>query len=463
MIEGYYLMPHPPLIIPEIGCGDEEALEETKEACTRIANEIANIKPKTIVLVTPHGPVMENSIVISMGSEINGNLEAFGAKKISFKHAIDSALSKRICDLAKTKAIHMTEIDEQTHFPFKSRYYLDHGAIVPLYFINQVYSDFQIVHITYGLLNKYKLYQLGMLIRQAIQELNRDVVFVASGDLSHVVNDFSPYGFKAEGPIFDGLIQSALDNSDTEKIFQLDSKLIYEAKECGLRTLYILLGLLDGWVYVPKLKSYEAPYGVGYATYAFELVERNKSKLIDLVNASIAECMLAMKVENESVILALESILYYLFLGEQPLEKKVSVPLKSIQKGVFVSLKINGELRGCIGTVFPRKNCIRDEIIENAIEAAFFDPRFMPLTEEEIFELSCSVDVLSPLEKITQIDQLDPYRYGLVVKQDELWGVLLPNLKGIESSTMQLELTLRKAGIVGERYEMYRFTTERFQ
>ncbi len=132
--------------------------------------------------------------------------------------------------------------------------------------------------------------------------------------------------------------------------------------------------------------------------------------------------------------------------------------------GVFVSLKIKGELRGCIGTYMPSTDNIAKEVIQNAISSASQDPRFQPVSAEELSELEYSVDVLSPPEKVESKGVLDPRRYGIIVKKDGLSGLLLPDLGGVDTVDQQINIAAGKAGIISsEGIELYRFEVKRYK
>ena len=121
-------------------------------------------------------------------------------------------------------------------------------------------------------------------------------------------------------------------------------------------------------------------------------------------------------------------------------------------------------MRGCIGTIDPAKDTLAEEIILNAISAATRDPRFAPIREDELPGLKYSVDVLSPPEP-AKLDDLDPKVYGVIVedKSGLRRGLLLPNLKGIETVAQQIEIASRKAGIpLGEKVKLFRFSAERY-
>lgn len=132
--------------------------------------------------------------------------------------------------------------------------------------------------------------------------------------------------------------------------------------------------------------------------------------------------------------------------------------------GVFVSLHKRGELRGCIGTISPLTGSIAEEIIMNAVSAAVHDPRFRPVTAEELPEIDCSVDVLSPAEDIRGPEELDVKRYGVIVSSHGRRGLLLPNLDGVDTVEEQIDIARRKAGIsLGEPYKLQRFEVVRYE
>jgi len=132
------------------------------------------------------------------------------------------------------------------------------------------------------------------------------------------------------------------------------------------------------------------------------------------------------------------------------------------KRGAFVSLKKRGELRGCIGTIQPTRANLAEEVISNAISAATKDPRFDPVTEEELGELEVSVDVLTEPQPVKDVSELDPIKYGLIVSKGNLKGVLLPDI-GVETTEEQVEICRRKAGIgPDEEVELYRFEVVRY-
>ncbi len=170
------------------------------------------------------------------------------------------------------------------------------------------------------------------------------------------------------------------------------------------------------------------------------------------------------KDESIPVQIARKSMIHYLKTGKKmPQPKELSRELTDHRAGVFVSLKKRGQLRGCIGTFMPAQDNIALEIIDNAVSAATRDPRFPAVNINEVDQLVISVDILSPPEKIKDISQLDPERYGVIVSSGFKKGLLLPKLEGVDTVEYQIDIARQKAGITPqEDYHIERFEVKRF-
>lgn len=139
------------------------------------------------------------------------------------------------------------------------------------------------------------------------------------------------------------------------------------------------------------------------------------------------------------------------------------LPVFRKRAAVFVSIKKQGQLRGCIGTITPLYSSVCEEVIHDAISAAVEDPRFEPVKEEEFSDLKYSVDVLSPLQKVKRMKDLNPKKYGVLVRANGRHGLLLPDIEGIHTVELQVEIARRKGGIgPNERVTLYRFTVKRY-
>jgi AmmeMemoRadiSam system protein A len=167
---------------------------------------------------------------------------------------------------------------------------------------------------------------------------------------------------------------------------------------------------------------------------------------------------------QEIVALAKKSVEEFVKTGKTP---ALSGPLTAemqVKAGVFVCIKRHGELRGCIGTFLPCCDNVAAETARNAIAAATQDPRFPPVAADELDDLSYSIDVLSPPEKVNDRSELDPKKFGVIVSCGGRRGLLLPDLEGVDTVAEQLRITKMKAGIMpGEEVEIFRFRVTRYR
>lgn len=459
MIKGYFVMPHPPIIVPEVGKGEEKKAGETVLACRKVAEEIKALGPEVIVIITPHGPLFRDAIAITDMEIIEGDMEKFNAPDVKFNIKIDRDLSRNIMEASKRAGIMTVPITEMSMREYNISCELDHGAMVPLYFINKEYENYKLLHITYGMLPRIELYRFGEIIKKTIEEGTKNAVIIASGDLSHKLSSDGPYEYNAMGSVFDREIMRLLGEGDVEGIFNMDKEVIDSAGECGLRSFYIMLGAMDGLKFKGKLLSYEGPFGVGYGIMSFDFGEDKGRNFTDrLIQDRDRERNSRRQREDPLVRLARESLEHYVKEGEYlKVPSYVTEDIMSEKRGAFVSLKIDGELRGCIGTIFPATENLAREIIRNAVEAGEKDPRFYPVDEEELIDIEYSVDVLMLPVKASR-EELDPKKYGVIVRKGARAGLLLPDLEGVDTIQKQLKIALSKAGIdENEGYSIEKF------
>ncbi len=465
-IKAVYLMPHPPIIIPEVGKGEEIKAYKTIKALSKASKEIAEIKPKTIVFISPHGNLFGDAISILGEERLKGDLGRFNKQEVKAEKNNNIDLVNEIDGSAWEKGIQTIVINKELEKDYQITNELDHGVIVPMYFIDQYYSDYNIVHINYGLLPRDELYKFGMIISEVIEGIEDEVVVVASGDLSHCVTKDAPATYSPEGIIFDEKIIELLENDRILDVYKIDQDLINKAEECGLRSIDILLGVIDGRDRKIHTLSYEHPFGVGYAVVKAALYESNHEKLLytqikEEMKNKIDEIR---NNESEIVSFARQVVEQYVKTGKRTVEKiNEDNQFDKIKAGIFVSIKKDGKLRGCIGTIEPTQNSITEEVINNAISASTKDPRFSPVGSEELNQLVYSVDILKEAELISDVEKLDPQKYGVIVEKDHRRGLLLPMLEGIDTIEEQIEVALKKANIdKSEDYLIYRFEVRRY-
>lgn len=454
---GAFIVPHPPLIIPEVGKGQEKEIQKTIDAYEEVGRRIGELKPDTIIITTPHSILYSDYFHISPGNHAVGDFKNFGAPDVHIEVEYDSAFSERLTAIAEAAGIPAGTMGERNKV-------LDHATLVPLYFVNKYYQDYKIVRISLSGLLPITHYRFGKCIAKAAQETEKRILMIASGDLSHKLKENGPYGLAKEGPVFDRMITEALANGDFLQLLTFDEDFSEAAAECGLRSFIIMAGALDGQSLTSELLSYEGPFGVGYAVAAFNITGADQHRHFDKIieQAKVAK----LKTQNEEddyVGLARKSLEYYV-KNHQKIQpaKELSDELINQKAGVFVSLKINGKLRGCIGTISPMTASIADEIIYNAVSAGTRDPRFHPVTLDELPWITYSVDVMGQAHPIKSLEELDVKRYGVIVSAEGKHGLLLPNLEGVESPQQQVSIALQKAGILpNENYSMERFEVVR--
>ena len=428
------MVPHPPLIVPDIGKGSEKKVQKTIDSYERVAKEIAALSPDTIVISSPHSVMYYDYFHISPGEKTVGDFSMFQAPGVSFSEDYDSELVKEI-----------EKIAESENFPAGTKAErdpaLDHGTMVPLYFIRKAYKGGKIVRVGLSGLSYEAHYRLGEIIKEASQKLNRKIVFVASGDLSHKLQEYGPYGFAKEGPEYDERLMDVCSRADFGELLKFDEDFCSRAAECGHRSFVIMAGVLDGILVKATKYSHEDITGVGYGICSFYPTgEKNES--------DDKTIMRSMDESDEYVKLARKTI--ETFIKENI---KICLPndlpkdMTDKRAGAFVSIHKYGQLRGCIGTILPTTGCIGEEIIQNAISASTSDPRFPAITENELSALEISVDVLGEPEDIPSPDYLDVKKYGVIVTKGFKRGLLLPDLDGVDTVEDQIAIAKRKAGI----------------
>lgn len=454
-IVGAFIVPHPPLIVPEVGKGEEKKIMATVNSYREVARRIAELKPDTIVLSSPHTIMYSDYFHISPGKSAKGDLRRFGAGSVKLQVEYDEEFVEALEAAAEKSGIEAGTLGEKDPS-------LDHGTLVPLYFINEFLSDYKLVRIGLSGLSVAEHYGLGRAVAKTAEKLKRRVVFVASGDLSHKLKEDGPYGYSEEGVRFDREVTEAMREGDFLRFLEFSPDLCEAAAECGLRSFIIMAGALSGKAVQSELLSYEGTFGVGYAVCDFKIHGEAEGRHFDEIFTRKQRELARERQKHEDIYvhLARISLETYVTTGTRArLPDGLPEELMQRKAGVFVSLKKHGSLRGCIGTIEPVTGCIAKEIFRNAISAGTEDPRFAPVTEDELPELIYSVDVLEKPEPIKDVTELDVKRYGVIVTSGRKRGLLLPNLEGVDTVEQQVSIAKKKAGI----YDNEPINLERFE
>ena len=206
-----YAVPHPPLAMPEVGRGQERAIQDTLDAYREVARRIAAHAPETIVVVSPHAPLFRDCFHLSTGDFDRGDMGRFGAWDSSMTVQYDGEMTAAIAACARKHTVPLCG----SGMGGKD---LDHATIVPLHFVNEAYSTYQVVRIGLSGLSPQTHLALGRCIAEAAADLDRSCVLIASGDLSHKLASDGPYGYAPQGPVFDRMVTALFDAGDRRDV-----------------------------------------------------------------------------------------------------------------------------------------------------------------------------------------------------------------------------------------------------
>jgi AmmeMemoRadiSam system protein A/AmmeMemoRadiSam system protein B len=470
------IAPHPPIMVPEVGRDACVEVQSSIRAMAELTARVIAAGAETIILISPHAPLEPSSFVAYDGPQLYGDFANFRAPTATVHAELDEALLNEITSAAKEQNLGTVRI---------KGYDLDHGTAVPLYFLQRNGWNGKVIALGYSFLSSEDHLRFGNCVRAAIEKLGRRVAFIASGDLSHRLQPGAPAGYNPEAHLFDEEVVDAIRSCATSRIVDIDQEQRRNAGECGYRSMLVAFGVVEGRPPSCEVISYEAPFGVGYLV-AQLLSAGTEPRAVasgcvsepgadrgphagsprGVVDATGSSDTSGKAEPGGSVpTLARRTIETFITNGAI-IDPPDDLPeLLAARAGCFVSIKtLDGDLRGCIGTIDPAKDTLAAEIVTNAISAATHDPRFSPVKKDELPNLKYSVDVLSAPEPCS-VDDLDPQIYGVIVEDESglRRGLLLPNLEGINTAAQQIEIASRKAGIAsGTPVKLFRFRAERY-
>ena len=456
-IKAAFIVPHPPLSVKEVGRGKEFQIEKTIESYNSIAKQIAEIKPDTIVISTPHTKVYSDYFSVLSSKTLEGSFKNFLAPQVSFTEENDLELVNEIDKICKDKGFPGGILDEEVE--------LDHGVMVPLYFIRKYYDNFKIVVVGLSGLSYIVHFKMGQIINKAIENTNKNVVYIASGDLSHKLQEDGPYGYIEEGTIYENKIVQISKNAAFEKLLATNPNLCEKAAVCGHKSFIIMSGAINKKKLDTTFYSHEDVTGVGYEILSYYITEDDeKNDYLNIyLNQEKERLERYYNYADDYILLAKKTIDEYIKNNNIiEIRYNINKELLDNKAGVFVSIHKHNRLRGCIGTIISTKDNIAEEIITNAISAATRDFRFDPITVDELDYLEINVDVLTKPIVIQSINELDPKKYGVIVSSGFKRGVLLPDLENVDTVEEQLSIAKSKGNITNnedviiEKFEVIR-------
>lgn len=260
------LVPHPPIIIPEVGKKQTKKVKSTISALKKLADGLEKSDPSTIIIISPHSLAYPDRFNINMMPKLKGDFSQFGDNNTELSFANNSDIANKIITKSEKHGINTLAYDNN-----QPTAVLDHGALVPLYYLAKNLGKVEIVNISISSLDKNMHFAFGEIIGEVAHKSKEHVAVIASGDLSHRLIQESPAGYSKAGKEFDKLLLDYLKNKDVQGILEMDEDFIEEAGECGYRSLLILLGTISKQNSKTEVLSYEGPFGVGYAVVNFRI------------------------------------------------------------------------------------------------------------------------------------------------------------------------------------------------
>jgi AmmeMemoRadiSam system protein A len=442
------IAPHPPIMVEEVGGSRAEATAASSEAMVEAARALERFDPDTIVIMSPHSPAMSDAFIVDTAERYVGSLAQFGAPHMQLAYRGDPELAFAILEHLDRAGI---PAFDRAGVPSLASGELDHGVLVPMSFLDRG-ARWPIVDLSLSFLPLETHADLGRQVSAAALSLDRRIAFIASGDCSHRLTPDAPAGYSPRAKELDQALIDLVSTSDFAGLTRIDPALIEAGGECGLRSFIALGGAADPAS--ARLLAYEGPWGVGYLT----AVVNEPAPTPDAGHKGGAPGLDG----HEIVKLARGTIEGFVRDGRAPQDPSLHDAALPARAGAFVSLHMKGQLRGCIGTIAPVTSSLAEEVVRNAIEASTADPRFSPVTIDELELLDIKVDVLHPPEPATE-DELDPSSYGVIVRCGPRRALLLPDLEGVDTVEQQLAITRRKAGIgPTEPVALERFRVDRY-
>lgn len=260
------ITPHPPIIIPEIGGSRLNEAKKTVQGLEKLAGCIKDTEPGLLVIITPHGQVVYDGPLVQTGKVLRGDFSQFGFPAIKVEMQTDQKLLDTLIEETSASQVKLTLSNHNSDQHQNNN--LDHGASVPLYYLQENGVNVPGLHITYSFQSYKQLYQFGSVLRRAVEKRGLPAAVLASGDLSHRLKPGAPAGFNPRGSEFDHLLIDLLQERKVKEILEFDQRLVEDAGECGMRSFVIALGMLQGEDFKTDIISYEGPFGVGYLVAA---------------------------------------------------------------------------------------------------------------------------------------------------------------------------------------------------
>lgn len=248
--------PHPPLLIPEVGGNRIGQVVNTQRALREFSRRLVDTNPETVVVISPHSPLDPHFFTARSTPELTGDFHEFYAAEVTLKFLNDFEMLDALELASVTEGVKLRKLERA--------YPLDHGALVPLYYLYEAGWRGRVVVLGFTDQSNDEHLAFGRAINKAAEAINRRIALIASGDLSHRLIVGGPYEYEPTAHLFDEQIVDAITRGDSSDVLNIDSNLRERAGECGYRSIVIALGCVGEKPLDHQVLSYEGPFGVGY-------------------------------------------------------------------------------------------------------------------------------------------------------------------------------------------------------
>lgn len=401
--------------------------------------QLKGYKYSTVVVIAPsHREYFNHAAVYCKG----GYRTPLGTVEV------DSELAGRIVNSAGGELVKCSERGHSHNFMQMG----EHSLEVQLPFLQLVLGNFKLVPIVMGDQNAACCKALARALVEAVGGRD-DVLLVASSDLSHFHN--YDEANRIDGKLISYVerynyrgLSSALGRGEVEACGGAPIMAVMEACEkLGAGEARIVVYANSGDITTERSRV------VGYLSalfYKSDLLEKEAEHSSN----SGGPMGLSEKEKEYMLNLARQSIVNAV-LGRQAPVPEMITPVLEENRGAFVTIKKRGELRGCIGYILAVKP-LAETICEMAQAAALRDPRFSPVTEDELDELELEISVLTPIQEVKDINSIEVGKDGLIIRRGNFQGLLLPQVAteyGWDRETF-LAQTCQKAGLPPDAWKL---------
>lgn len=252
-------MPHPPIIVPEVGGVQIFKVSKTVEGMKYLSKYVQSLDPDIAVIISPHTPIYNDSFTVNFSKYLSGSLLNFNAPELKFMYKTNQLLADGIHKCCVNSNLPCSIIGTDN-----ALYELDHGIMVPFYYLFSGEKKPEIVSLTISMQSPQSHYNFGEAIKNAVLSVKSKAIFVASGDLSHRLFPGAPAGYSPRGEEFDNRVCEIVKNNELKNFTEINTSFADDAGECGLRSFQTLAGYFSNNSYKNELISYEGPFGVGY-------------------------------------------------------------------------------------------------------------------------------------------------------------------------------------------------------